>query len=125
MIETIQVGVQCREMQDTHLIDRLLAAGKVTPGEHAAALHVLAMHADSGFEPKQVASYAPRGFGGGHDDKSEERVAVTRFRELLRHATEEEAMVFYAMALGDPPGVRTLAFLRHALDCLADRWGLA
>ena len=125
MIETMQAGVTCREFRDTHLVDRLLAAGQVSAVQHAAALRVLDMHDQSGFEPRVAASYAPSGWRRGHDDEQDEAVAVTRFRDLLGQSTEEQAWVLHAMALGDAPGPRGLGVLRSALDRLADRWGIA
>ena len=125
MIETIQAGVMCKEFCDTHMVDRLLAAGQVSAGQHAAALRVLDMHDQSGFEPRVAASYAPAGWRRSHDDEQDEAVAVTRFRNLLGQATEAQAWTLHAMCLGDPPGPRGLGILRSALDRLAERWGLA
>ena len=124
MIETMQAGVTCREFRDTHLVDRLLAAGQMSAVQHAAALRVLDMHDQSGFEPRVAASYAPAGWRRGHDDEQDEAVAVTRFRDLLGQSTEEQAWVLHAMCLGDAPGPRGLGVLRAALDRLAERWGL-
>ena len=70
-----------------------------------------------------MAPYAPPGGGAGHDDDQVERHDVTRFRQLLRHASDAEALASHGMALGDVPSARGLAFLRCVLDRLADRWG--
>ena len=95
----------------------------LTPGQHEAAEKVLALHDAVGFEPRQVASYAPFGSGPGHDDDQAERHDVTRFRQLLTHASDAEDMALHGLALGDVPSVRGLAFLRRILNRLADRWG--
>ena len=125
LVETIKAGVMCRGMGDTHLIDRLLSFHALTSGQHAAAVKVLALHDDAGFEPRVAASYAPAGWGRGHDDNQDEAVAVTRFRQLLGQSSEEQAWLLHAMCVGDAPGPRGLGVLRAALDRLADRWGLA
>ena len=121
--ETIVAGVFRRTMLDGHLIDRLLTAKTLTPGQHEAAERVLAMHDEAGFEPRQVAGYAPFGSGAGHADDQVELRAITKFRQLLTRATDEEAWALHALVLGDMPSARGLAFLRRVLDRLADRWG--
>ena len=110
--ETIVAGVFRRTMLDGHLIDRLLVARALTPGQHEAAEKVLALHDAAGFEPLQVASYAPFGFGSGagHDGDQVERHDITRFRQLLRHAGDAEALALHGMALGDPPSARRWLF---------------
>ena len=124
MVGTIRAGVQCRQLQDTHLIDRLLTAGQLTAGQHEAALKVLLLHDDAGFEPRQIASYAPRGFAGGHEDDLDEHGATTRFRGLLGDVPDGSAWVLHGMCLGDAPGPRGMGLLVRVLDRLAERWGL-
>ena len=121
--ETIHAGEHRKVMLDGHLIDRLLVARALTPGQHAAAERVLVLHDEAGFEPRTTAGYSAFGSGPGHADNTPERHAIASFRRLLSRATDEEAIALHAMALGDPPSERGLAFLRRVLDRLADRWG--
>ena len=95
-----------RIMQDTHLIDRMLAAWVLTSAQYEVAERVAVLHTESGFEPRQVAGYAPRGFSGGHDDDRDQRYAVTRFRQFLKHVTASEALALHGMALCDMPSAR-------------------
>ena len=121
--ETIHAGQFRRSMLDGHLVDQLLATRLLTPSQHEAAARVLGMFDEAGFEPRQTAGYSAFGSGPGHDDDQAERHAIASFRRLLSRATDEEALSLHAMALGDPPSERGLAFLRRVLDRLADRWG--
>ena len=95
--ETIRAGQFRRIMEDNHLIDRLLAARLLTPAQHEAAERVLGMFDEAGFEPRQTAAYSAFGSGAGHADDQNELRAITKFRQMLTRATDEEAWALHAL----------------------------
>ena len=134
LVETIQAGVTRKEMQGAHLVDRMHAASQLSDRQYAAALRVLDMHSDAGFEPKLCGSYAPRGWAAGHDDDDAERAGITRFRQLLAGKDqdgkprpwfgEQSAWLLHSMCLEQHPGVRFLPLMQKLLSALASEWGI-
>ena len=122
-VETIQAGVTAKLYEDAHLIDRLRAASQIGDRQHAAAVLVLGLHEDAGFEPGVCAGYTPAGFGRGHDDESDEHPAVKHFRDLLGGVSSDSAWLLHSMCLGQHPGVSGLGALQAVLDDLVKRWG--
>ena len=131
-VETIQAGVTARQYDDSHPIDRWRACAQLSDRQHAAAVIVLIMHDEAGFEPNVCSGYAPSGWGRGHDDESAENAAVTRFRELLNGKVRDgkreasisdgSAFLLHGMALGQHPGIARLGSLQAALSDLAKAW---
>ena len=123
-IETTAAGVTRRVYDDALLIDRMRRVGQLSDRLHAAALRVAELHAEAGFEPRQAASYAPHGWGRGHDDDTAEHAAVTRFRATLGGCTMDGAWVLHGLCLGQHPGIRRLEAAQMALANLAVLWGI-
>ena len=133
LVETSQAGVQQRVMDDCHVIDRMRNCAQLSDRQHAAAVIVVTMHDEAGFEPRQCAGYAPRGWSGGHDDESEEAGAITRFRQLMNgtprdgvrqtYVSPAAAWGLHALCLGEHPTMRYLGSLQATLTDLAKRWG--
>ena len=132
-IETIRAGVKQLQYDDPHPIDVWHRCAQLSDGQHAAAVIVLTMHDEAGFEPNVASGYAPSGFGRGHDDETAENAATTRFRELLNGKVKAgkrvtiispgSAFLLHGMCLGQHPGVSKLGSLQAALSDLAKAWG--
>ena len=124
IIETIAAGVTRRVYDDATLADRMHRAGQLSDRQHDAALRVLELHDEAGFEPKLAGSYAPRGWSSGHDDDTEEAAAIGRFRQALGWNSPAAAWILHGMCLGQHPGVSKLGSLQAALSDLAKHWGI-
>ena len=124
IIETIVAGVTRRVYDDATLADRMHRAGQLSDKQHDAALRVLELHDEAGFEPKLAGSYAPRGWSSGHDDDTEEAAAIGRFRQALGWNSPAAAWILHGMCLGQHPGVSKLGSLQAALSDLAKHWGI-
>ena len=122
IIETIAAGITRRVYDDATLADRMLRAGQLSDRQHQAAVKVLELHDEAGFEPRVAGSYAPRGWSSGHDDDSSEAAAIGRFRKLLGHNSPAAAWILHGMCLEQHPGVSKLASLQAALNDLANHW---
>jgi len=125
LLETIAAGVTVKEMSDTHLIDRMLRVRHLTQVQHQAAVRVLELHDQAGFEPRVVAGYSPRGWSGGHDDCLEEDPAIGRFRRLLGNCTRGAGDILHGLCLEVHPGRARLGTLQAVLQDLAKHWGFA
>ena len=124
IIETIAAGVTRRVYDDATLADRMHRAGQLSDKQHDAALRVLELHDEAGFEPKLAGSYAPRGWSNGHDDDSEEAAAIGRFRQALGWNSPAAAWILHGLCLGQHPGVSRLGSLQAALSDMAKHWGI-
>lgn len=117
--------IEVKRHTDAHLFDRLHNAGQIWDRLWEAAHKVLEMWGESGLEPKQSGSYAPRGWNHGHDDESDDYdTAMEQFRRLLGGCSVAHANILHAACLGEHPGIRRLATLQAALGDLADLWGI-
>ena len=124
IIETIRAGVMCRVYDDATLADRMRRAGQLSDRQHAAAVRVIELHDEAGFEPAVAGSYAPRGWSSGHDDDSAEAAAIGRFRQALGFNSPAAAWILHGLCLGQHPGVSKLGSLQAALSDLAKHWGM-